>query len=368
MTVAGIALGIAAVSSTLGVAATAAGAVSDRFDALEATMVTVRYPKGAVPPDAGAAGGVGELNGVESAGLLCAGADQMPVGRVAAAVEPPTQRANVLAIEPSALRTLGVRLVGGREFDDGHGARGDAVALLDTTMARRLGVTDPAAGRMVWVGGLPLTVLGVVAPPAGDPRLTGAVFVPYQVCRTSVSGTYTAAEVVIRTRIGAAAQVGTEAPLALDPRRPRDLAVAVPPGLDHFRQGVESDNRSLLLGLAAVSLVIGALGVSNTTSVSVMERRAEIGLRRAIGATRRAVAGQFLTESGLLGFAGGLLGTVIGVNVTAAVAIVKGWIVALDPIVLAGGPVMGLAIGMLAGLYPAWAASRIAPAGILRGE
>jgi putative ABC transport system permease protein len=217
-------------------------------------------------------------------------------------------------------------------------------------------------GRLIFVDGRGYVVAGIFAAPAGDPRLTGAVVVGYEEC---VASTYNPPEAAIRTRLGAADQVGAEVPYALNPRDPKALAVAVPPDLETFREGVESETRVLFLGLAAVSLLIGAIGIANTSYVAVIERRGEIGLRRSVGASRRAIAGQFLVESGLLGFVGGLLGTVLGIDITAATSLVKDWVVVLDPQLVLAGPLLGLVTGMLAGLYPAVVAARLRPADAL---
>lgn len=362
LTVCGIGIGVAAAVATVGVTASAGAAVSDRFDAVQATLVTVTYPAGGTLPEVAAVERVRRLNGVVHAGLWCPGTADHELTTAAPPVRGATApRVSVVAAEPDALAALGVRVTAGRGFDDGHVARGDPVVLLDRAAARRLGIVDPTRNPTVYLDGEPVSVLGVFQPPRGETRLTNAAVVPYRACDTPV-------EAVIRTELGAADQVGEEAPLALRPEDPSALTVAVPPDLRSFRVGVEADTRALFLGLAAVSLVIGALGVSNTTLVSVLERRSEIGLRRAVGASRLAVAGQFLTESVLLGSVGGLLGTVVGVDVTAVVALSQDWLIVLEPALVAAGPGVGLLVGAVAGAYPAWSASRVAPSATLRGQ
>ncbi|MEV7278508.1 ABC transporter permease [Streptomyces sp. NPDC093111] len=394
LTVLGIALGIAAALATTGITASAADAVSGRFDALKATAVTVRFHNEAARPGPAAVARARKLNGVRSAGLLCA-ADERPA---VSALDPRFDRATpqelrVLAADDGALAALGVTARSGRLPDAGHDARGDAVAVVDTVAAKALGLDalleqDPEAAPAVYVAGRPFTVIGTFRAPAGETRLTGSVVVPYANCAGDggvlarpqpPSGADAAGgkeggrlvfgptEAVLRTELGAAQQVGLEAPLALYPEGPGRLASIVPADLGSFRGGVESETRALFLGLAGVSLLIGALGVSNTTYVSVVERRSEIGLRRAVGAGRAAVAAQFLVECGLLGLVGGVLGTAVGVDVTAGTALAKGWLVVLDPRLTAAGPLLGLAVGMLAGVYPALAAARVAPAETLRG-
>ncbi|MFD7323750.1 ABC transporter permease [Streptomyces sp. NPDC059875] len=385
LTVLGIALGIAAALATTGITASAADAVSGRFDALKATAVTVRFHNEAARPTTAAAVRARKLNGVRSAGLLCTADERPAVSALGPGYDWATpQELRVLAADEGALVALGVTARSGRLPDAGHIARGDAVALVDTVAAKALGLDtlleqNPEAAPSVHLAGRPFTVIGSFRAPAGEARLTGSVIVPYTACATDGGVlnrpqhgggeqlVFGATEAVLRTELGAAQQVGQEAPLALHPEGPDRLAAIVPADLGSFRGGVESETRALFLGLAGVSLLIGALGVSNTTYVSVVERRSEIGLRRAVGAGRAAVSGQFLVECGLLGLVGGVLGTAVGVDVTAGTALAKGWLVVLDPRLTAAGPLLGLAVGMLAGVYPALAASRIAPAETLRG-
>lgn len=357
LTVLGIALGIAMAAATVGISGSAAEAVSSRFDALEATQVGIRYPTGQPQPTLDDSARLRSLHGVRAAGVFCSRPNER---RVSASRYAPGVPLGVHAAETGALTALGAELVTGRWFDAGHVTRGDAVAVVDTVAARTLGV-DP--GQLIFVDGRGYLVVGIFAAPAGEPRFTRAVVVGYSECGAGT--TYNPPEAVIRTQFGATDQVGAEAPYALNPRDPKALTVAVPPDLATFRVGVEGETRVLFLGLAAVSLLIGAIGIANTSYVAVLERRGEIGLRRSVGASRRAIGGQFVVESGLLGLVGGVLGTVLGIDITAATSLVKDWVVVLDPLLVFGGPLLGLVIGMLAGLYPAVVAARLRPADAL---
>lgn len=366
LTASGIALGITAAVATVGISASAGGAISERFDAVKATTVTGRYAVTAARPDGAVAGQVTRINGVAATGLFCSSENEELLSGTPARVAGDTaQRVAVASAQTGALNALRVDLVSGRYFDDGHEIRGDRVVLIDTVAARAMSMETLRPDTVLYLADKRYVVIGIYRAPPGEARLTNAAVVPYRACHDKWL-TFGETTLVARTALGASEVVGAALPLALAPEDPGAITVEVPADLRSFRRGVESETQALFLGLAAVSLVIGALGVSNTTLVSVLERRSEIGLRRAVGASRLAVAGQFLVESALLGAAGGLIGTFLGVNVITVVTLIRGWIFVLDPWVLAAGPVGGLLVGMLAGAYPAFAAARVAPAETLR--
>ena len=133
-----------------------------------------------------------------------------------------------------------------------------------------------------------------------------------------------------------------------------------------MRQAVERDLTLLFLTLGAVSLLVGAIGIANVTLVSVMERTGEIGLRRALGATRRHIALQFLLESSAIGIVGGILGASLGTLVVVGVSAYQSWTPVLDPFVPFAAPLVGGLTGFLAGTYPSLRAARMEPVEALR--
>ncbi|WP_335986333.1 ABC transporter permease [Glycomyces sp. MUSA5-2] len=367
MTAIGIALGIAATVATVGLSSTSAAAIAERFDATEATQVTVSFSDtmrdAGYGPTLEAAQRVREINGVADAGIVCGSTDDLAASRTEAGDY--VREVPVFGMEPGAMAAYGFEFTQGAAFDEGHVARGDQVAVIDESAARDLGYTSLEGGPMIYVDGREYALIGVYQAPEGEAKLTGAVVVPPTPC-IEADPEYAAGQVFIRTDLGAADKVADTAPTAVFPEGPDNLSVSKPSDLRSFRKGVENEMQALLLGLAAVSLVIGAVSVSNTALVSVMERRSEIGLRRAVGAARRAVAMQFVWESTLIGLIGGLVGTVLGVNVTAFVSLYRDWQIVFDPALFAAGPVIGAVVGIVAGVYPAWRASRIPPAVTLR--
>lgn len=235
LTMVGISVGLAAALATLGITASAAGAVSDQFDALKATRVTVKYPSEAVAgvrprPDGGDSRRVRELNGVRSAGLVSRAGEQPAVSRLPGGKENDLPEGTVMAAQPEALLAMSAELTQGRWFDTGHEARRERVALIDTAAASRLTVDGGAANSVIHVNGVSFSVLGVFRAPTGDTNLTGSVVVPYWAASQDPAGlSFAPAEMIIRTELGAADQVGEEAPFALAPGAPDKLVALVPP-------------------------------------------------------------------------------------------------------------------------------------------
>ena len=174
------------------------------------------------------------------------------------------------------------------------------------------------------------------------------------------------AELDIRTMVGAAQQVGAQAPIAVSPNHPEYIRAQVPPRPGQLSTSVRGDVDALFLAFGAVALVVGGLGIANVTLLSVIERTGEIGLRRALGARRRHIAGQFLLESAITGLLGGLIGAALGVVTVVAVSAARSWTPILDLRVALLAPVVGALIGLLAGAYPAIRAAATEPIAALR--
>ena len=154
----------------------------------------------------------------------------------------------------------------------------------------------------------------------------------------------------------------------VNPATPEEVEVSRPSDALAAQEAASSAFTSLFLGLGAVALLVGGIGIANVMVIAVIERRSEIGLRRALGATRAHIRRQFLTEAVLLAGAGGLVGVGLGAAVTAAYARSQGWTIVIPPVALLGGLAAATVIGGVAGLYPAARASRLAPTEALRSN
>ncbi len=246
-----------------------------------------------------------------------------------------------------------------------NGATGRTPSVvLGAVAAQRLGIDR--AGVQVYVDGRWYTVLGIMAPIklAGD--LDRSVLMGYDVAASYLGAERSASTVYVQAEPTAVGRAQERLAATTNPQNPEEVTVSRPSDALVARAAAESAFTGLFLGLGAVALLVGGIGIANTMVISVLERRSEIGLRRALGATRGHVRAQFLCESLLLAAAGGATGVVLGALVTGGYASSRGWDTVVPPEALAGGLGAALAIGALAGLYPAARAARLPPTEALR--
>ncbi|MGW3149505.1 ABC transporter permease [Streptomyces sp. NPDC001177] len=375
LTTLGTVLGIATLVITLGVASTAAHQIVGRFDALTATSVTVLVPP--APPGVDSAPlvdwsgteSVGRLAGVESVAALADSEETSNVlvrsNDVVSPGDTSGQHLTVVAASAGLPAAVHGKMTAGRFHDQGDIARHDRVAVLGEEAARLLGIHRVDDAPAVFLEGQSYTVIGILGGIRRELRLSAAVMLPHTTAADQL-GVKDVTRVLVNTGLGAAHQVARQAPLALSPGHPNALTVMAPPDLSKARRGVESDVNGLFLMLGLVSLVVGAVGIANVTLVTVMERVGEIGLRRALGASRRQVAGQFLLESTIVGLLGGVIGSAAGIVAVVCVAATRQWTPVLDLRLALGAPLAGALVGLVAGLYPSLRAARMEPVDALR--
>jgi len=320
----------------------------------------------AIPWDAPAR--LRRLNGVVAAGTV----SDVDVGNALVSSSPVKDplnqsafRLSVRASSPDMFRAVRAIMGTGRLPDAGHSDRADRVAVLGPDAAQRLGIHGVERLPAISIGDQIYLVIGILRDTARRPELLGSVIIPDGTARRYF-GLAGPGMAIVETRIGAAYLIAEQARLALRPDDPAALRVQVPQEPKRVRDEVQTDLNVMFLLLGGLSLIVGALGIANITLVGVMERTGEIGLRRAVGATRGHIAAQFLFESASMGLVGGIIGASIGVLIVVGVSAYQVWSPVLDPAVPLLAPVVGGAIGLVSGLYPASRAAHLEPAEAFR--
>jgi putative ABC transport system permease protein len=269
------------------------------------------------------------------------------------------------AAAPGALpATVGTSMAHGR-FLNAATARYPAV-VLGAEAASLLGIHNLAHPPQVWIGGHWFTVTGIMNHVPLQTTMDSMAFIGFPIAEQDFAFDGHPTELYVRSDPAQVAAVNAVLPATVNPANPAAVTVTEPADVLQAEAVTTGAYNSLVLGLGAVALLVGGVGIANVMVISVLERRSEIGLRRALGATRRHIAEQFLTEALLLSLLGGLAGTLLGVAATAVYAVTQHWHVLIPPQALYGGTGAALAIGAIAGLYPAMRAARLSPTEALR--
>jgi putative ABC transport system permease protein len=387
LTMLGTILGVGAFVAVLGLTATAAGQISKAFTVRDDTTVTVQDNGPAndtAPPGTNPAIGfpadadqiAGHIHGVAAAGVwwpvpLPAGTDITSSPGLSATAD---ANVNLMAASPGAVAAMGLTMVAGSPLTAYENGTAQHVAMLDAGTAQALGISPArlAGQPAVFINGIAYTVTGIYSAAQRVVAGQSAVLIPASTALADFGnpepgiGNQDEAQMIIATKLGAAQTVGRQIAAAELPTDPSRLVVASPPNPQTLQSQVNGDLTGLFLILASISLLIGAVGIANTTLVAVLERTEEIGLRRALGARPRHIASQFLAESTTLGTLGGLIGTSLGVLTVVAFAAAKDWTAVVNPAVTLPAPLIGSVVGLLAGAYPSLRASRTSPLAALR--
>ncbi len=362
----GIMIGIASLVAVLGLSDSSKSDLLTQLDKLGTNLLVVQagqgiglgdatLPETAVPMVSRIAP-VEEVSALGSLDAKVYRTDYVPSGQ--------SGGISVLAGETNLLDTLQGTLASGRFLDDPTAQYPTVV--LGSIAAQRLGIEAADGSQAVWLGGQWFTVIGILKSVELSSDLDRAAIVGADAAEEYLGYDGVASTVYVRTAGDWVDAVMEVLPPTVNPKNPDQVEVSRPTDAIEAKAAAESAFTNLFLGLGAVALLVGGVGIANVMVISVLERRAEIGLRRALGATRRHVAGQFLLEALLLAVVGGIGGVLLGAGVTAIYAHIKGWSLLIPGLALWGGLGAALLIGTIAGLYPALRAARLSPTEALR--
>jgi putative ABC transport system permease protein len=359
----GIGIGVAAMVAVLAIPASGAQALHDQLAAMGTNLLAAapgqtmfgedaKLPDSAVPM-AKRIGPVTAGTATGKTGKTVRRNDKIPAEE--------TSGLSVIAGTPDLMDVLGGKITSGVFL--GPATQNYPTVVLGAVAAARLGIdhVDPAKPTQVWIGEQWFTVIGVLSPMPLAPEVERSVIVGWAAAQQFLGFDGHPSTVYVRADESEVDNVRQVLGQTLNPAAPNEVDVKRPSEALAAQKITDNTYSALFLGLGAVALLVGGVGVANTMVISVLERRREIGLRRALGATKRQIRGQFLAESVLLSGLGGAAGVLVGVVVTAGYALSQGWPAVLPVGALVGGVAVSALIGAIAGAYPAMRAARLPP-------
>ncbi|MBP2708275.1 ABC transporter permease [Microbispora sp. RL4-1S] len=355
----GIAIGIATMIAVVGISSSSQAELLRQLDRLGTNLLTVKPGQSVFGDNAklpvqsiDMVRGIAPVNAVSATGAISATVrrtDKIPADQ--------TSGISVRATTLDLLTTLQGAVVSGSWLNTA--TERYPTMVLGAVSAQRLGITQ--AGAQVWVDRRWFTVVGVLGSLDLAPEIDRSALVGWPAARTLLGFDGHPTMIYERSSDAAVADVAAVLARTVNPENPEEVEVSRPSDALAARTAAAGAFTDLLLGLGAVALLVGGVGIANTMIISVLERRREIGRRRAIGATRGQIRLQFLTESLLLSGLGGAVGAVLGAAVTFAYAATNRFPAVVPPWAFAGGMGATLVIGVIAGIYPAVRASRLSP-------
>jgi putative ABC transport system permease protein len=362
----GIAIGVAAIVAVLGLSSSSQAGLLAEIDRLGTNLLTVTNGQTLLGETAklpfrspAMIARIGPVTEVQETGAVDANAYRSPYI--------PSFNTNAISVQAASLElpaTVGTRIAHGRYLNTATAQL--PVVVLGSDAAARLGISRVHSGVRIWLGGQWFYVVGILEPAVLAPEIDSSVLVGFAAAVRYLGFDGHPTTIYVRSQTSQVAAVQSVLAYTANPESPNEVNVSQPSAVLTARAAAQSALNSLFLGLGAVSLLVGAVGVGNIMLIGVLERRSEIGLRRSLGATRGQIRTQFLSEAIMLALLGGVIGVLAGAIATGVYAAVKGWTVVIPTLAWAGGLGAAIAIGGLAGLLPALRAARLSPTEALR--
>lgn len=364
----GTVAGVAALVTASGFGTSAKAEVQARFLSLQSTevVVTDTQPEpGELAYPLAALANLSGLTGVKADGLLFA-VNTSARGGVRHNVESPESSVSVVGGTGGVLPASGARLAWGVGLEQWMVRDRADTVVLGEAAARQLHVSAVGGPSAVLIDGVPFSVVGVIASVGAESELLGDAIVPASTALKLWGTPNGGSETVIETARGASESVAAQAPAALLPTDPGRLAAVGATGAFQIATSVNDEVGQLVGVVAIVTLVIGSIGIAVAMILTIVERSYEIGLRRALGATRGEIMVQFLLEAVAVGSLGGGFGTAVGAVALVVITSAHHWQPVVDPAIFLIAPAVGAVAGLVAGLYPAARAANLYPVDALR--